>query len=568
MNYKLFFNYLKIMSNIDVSDINQETIKNLKDETQKEQKDKDKEKETSNLLDKNNNLAPVQMNTCVNFQKDNELFYFLLLAAFIFTVYSLTKIKPPSQGMNNGFLENNVYHEIESNETINSFENRYRKLYPSLTLELKNEFPALSDVFSGRILYIDNGNLTNKYIKHVRPINEHEEEKYQQEYYKYMKPNDTFSEERSNLVKTDKFIELCKEGKLIYSKKINVNTSEPLISIIIPVYNKKNEVIKTIRSIQNQSIRNIEIIIVDDLSTENANDIYNDLLNKDPRIRIFYQLKHMGLFKTRLNGFLYSRGKYVLNFDAGDLFKDNLVLEDMYNLVIKYKLDSVRFSFQKYRITQDNKYNITTFEYPIENLTFKYGKVEEDSYKEGYGYIWNRLIRANLVAKSLDSVDSFVLNAYKNIREDVWWNNLINYVSFSFLTINRCGYLSFSDNEKEDYKISTEEERDTTIREFINRWVFEYQLSERYGNKKATIDILKKYNSPKNTYNGIPINLDYLTTNFTTYIYILDDLIDDYFVDDNDKKYLSELLTNYTNKLINLNNLKLANTTATNNNQL
>ena len=366
------------MSNIDISDINQENNKNLKDDKQKGPKDKDKEKETSNLLDKNSNLGQIQMNNCANFQNGNELFYFLLLAVFIFIIFSLTKLKPRHKGMNNGFLEENIYHEIESNETINSFENRYRKLYPSLTLELKNEFPALSDIFSGRILYIDNGNLTNKYIKHVRPINEHEEEKYQQEYYKYMKPNDTFSEERSNMVKTDKFIEMCKEGKLIYSKKINVNTSEPLISIIIPVYNKKNEVIKTIRSIQNQSIRNIEIIIVDDLSTENANDIYNDLLNKDPRIRIFYQLKHMGLFKTRLNGFLYSRGKYVLNFDAGDLFKDNLVLEDMYNLVIKYKLDSVRFSFQKYRITQDNKYNITTFEYPEENLTFKYGKVEED----------------------------------------------------------------------------------------------------------------------------------------------------------------------------------------------
>ena len=553
------------MLNIDVSDINQENNKNLKDDKQKGPKDKDKEKETSNLLDKNSNLGQLRMN---NFQNGNELFYFLLLAVFIFIIFSLTKLKPRHKRMNNGFLEENIYHEIESNETINSFENRYRKFYPSLTLELKNEFPALSDVFSGRILYIDNGNITNRYIKHIRPINEQEEEKYKPEYFKYMKPDDTFSEKRKNMVKTDKFIELCKEGKLINSKKINVNTSEPLISIIIPVYNQKNEIIKTIRSIQNQSIRNIEIIIVDDLSTENATDIYNNLLKEDPRIRIFYHLKHMGLFKTRLNGFLYSRGKYILNFDAGDLFKDNLVLEDMYNLVIKYKLDSVRFSFQKYRITEDNKYNITTFEYPAENLTFKYGKVEENSYKDGYGYIWNRLIRANVVAKSLDSVEKLVLNAYKNIREDIWWNSLINYVSFSFLTINRCGYLSFSDNEKEDYKISTEEERDTTIREFINRWVFEYQLTERYGNKSAIINILKKYNSPNNTYNGIPINLDYLTTNFTNYKYILDALIDDYFVDDEDKKYLSELLTNYTNKLTYLKNLKSANTISENDDQL
>ena len=156
------------MSNIDVSDINQENNKNLKDDKQKGPKDKDKEKETSNLLDKNSNLGQLRMN---NFQNGNELFYFLLLAVFIFIIFSLTKLKPRHKRMNNGFLEENIYHEIESNETINSFENRYRKFYPSLTLELKNEFPALSDVFSGRILYIDNGNITNRYIKHIRPIN-------------------------------------------------------------------------------------------------------------------------------------------------------------------------------------------------------------------------------------------------------------------------------------------------------------------------------------------------------------------------------------------------------------
>ena len=548
------------MSNSDVSNLNQEAIKNLKDSKQKE-KEKDKEVETSNLLDKNGNIVPERLNTCVNLQKDNELFYFLLLSAFIFTVYSLTKIKPINQGDNGRIFENNfnIVHGIESNEIINSFENRYRKLYPSLILELKNEFPELSEIFSGRILYINDGNLTNKYIKHVRPIDEKEEEVYQPEYFKDKIPNETFSEERKNFVKTEKFIKLCNEGKLINSKKIKVNTSEPFISIIIPVYNKRNEIIKTIRSIQNQSIKNIEIIIVDDLSTQNASDIYNDLINSDPRIRIFYHLKHMGLFKTRLNGFLYSRGKYVLNFDAGDLFKDNFVLEDLFNLVVKYKLDSVRFSFQKYRIMDDNKYNITTFVYPNEDLTIKYGKIEQDLYKDGYGYIWNRLIRANLIAKSLDSVDSYILNAYKNIREDIWWNSLVDNFNYGFLTINRCGYLSFADNEKEEYNISTAEERDITIKEFINRWVFEFELSERYGNKNTTISTLRKYCSPNNTYNGIPINLNYLTTNFTTYDYLLDTLITDYFVDDEDKKFLTELLNNHTNKLNNLNSLQIVN---------
>lgn len=544
------------MSNIDVSNINKETIKN-----RKEDKQKDKEKETSNLLDKNNNIGIENIPNYANLEKDYEIFYFLILAVFIFTVYSLTKLKPTNRGIHSDLLENNFYHEIESNETINSFENRYRKLYPTLTLELKNEFPALSDVFKGRILYVIDGNLTNKYVKHVRPIDEHEEEIYRPEYYKNKEPNDTFSEQRKDLVNTEKFIELCKEGKLIDNKKINVNTNEPLISVIIPVYNKKNEIIKSIRSIQNQSIKNIEIIIVDDCSTEDAKYVYNNLLDNDPRIRVFYQQKNMGLFKTRLNGFLYSRGKYILNFNPGDLFKDNLVLEDIYNIIVKYKLDSVRFSFQKYKSLENNKYNITTYDYPKSDLRFKYGKVEQNVYKYGYGTIWNRLIRANVITKSLDQVDSFVLNAYRNMWEDISWNTLINQVSYNILTINRIGYLSFSDTEKEELKISTPAEKDTTIKEFINRWVFEYQLSQMDGPKKQTIEILRKYNSPDNKYNGVPINLDYLNSNFTTYEYLLNCLITDYFIFDEDKKFLNQLMEKYKNKINYLNSLNISNTT-------
>ena len=46
-----------------------------------------------------------------------------------------------------------------------------------------------------------------------------------------------------------------------------------------------------------------------------------------------------------MDGFLYSRGEYVLHFDPGDLYSDNYVLEDSYNLITKYNLDTVRFQF-------------------------------------------------------------------------------------------------------------------------------------------------------------------------------------------------------------------------------
>jgi glycosyltransferase involved in cell wall biosynthesis len=48
------------------------------------------------------------------------------------------------------------------------------------------------------------------------------------------------------------------------------------------------------------------------------------LLNSDPRIRIFHHMKNLGCWRTRLDGIIYSRGKYIILFDAGDLYEDKL----------------------------------------------------------------------------------------------------------------------------------------------------------------------------------------------------------------------------------------------------
>ena len=551
------------MSSIEVSDISKEDFKK-RQEKQKD-KDKDKEKETSNLLDETQLLKGDKkiIEPYSQLQKDNELFYFLLLAAFIFLIYCLTKMKeknnPPPVGIDPNLIQNSFVHGIESTDVINNFENRYKNLYPTLTLELINDFPTLNEIFNGRILYINDRNLTNKYIRHVREIEDKEEEKFQRELYKDLVPNDTFNENRENLYSSNNFIDICNQQKLINPELLSKTDipimSEPAISIIIPIYNKRNEIMKTVRSIQNQSFRNIEIILMDDCSTENITDLYNSLLAEDPRIRVFYHLKNMGIFKSRLDAFLYSRGKYILNFNVGDLFSDNLVLEDIYNLIIKYNLDSLRFSFKTYRDLGNNNYNILTHLYPDKDIKIKYGNLEEDVNSFGYGFIFNRLIRANVIAKSFDNVNSYILNAYKNLWEDTWWNSLINYAGFSHATFNRVGYIYYRPKEEEERpRIDTNLERDSLIKEIIYNWLFDYQIGPKDGNKKEIIARLKQWSLNNNTYYGTPINLDYLNSNFTTYTYYLSTLLNDYFIEDIDKKYLGQLLNKYNDKIINITN--------------
>ena len=58
-----------------------------------------------------------------------------------------------------------------------------------------------------------------------------------------------------------------------------------------------------------------------------------------------------------------------------------------------------------------------------------------------HGTIWNRMIRKNIIFKSLKLVDIYILNAYKNLWEDRWWNTFANINSYRNLFINRIGYI-------------------------------------------------------------------------------------------------------------------------------
>ena len=218
---------------------------------------------------------------------------------------------------------------------------KYIEILPKISLE-NNDFPNLKKIFSSRQLYINDADLTNEYIRFIKPINENEEKKYKKKgKEKNIKIDEHFFKKRKDQYDFKKFGKICSEEKLIDSKII-INNNEPLISVILPTFNKESTFMKSIRSIQNQSLKNIEIIIVDDCSTDNTKQYYKNLLESDSRIRIFNHLKNLGIWRSRIDGFLYSRAKYTIQFDPGDIYEDNYVLEDLYSIISKYNIDSIK----------------------------------------------------------------------------------------------------------------------------------------------------------------------------------------------------------------------------------
>lgn len=100
--------------------------------------------------------------------------------------------------------------------------------------------------------------------------------------------------------------------------------AEPLVSVIIPVYNAAKYLRETLDCVCNQTLRNIEIICVDDGSTDDSLGILQEYAARDGRFRILQQ-KNQYAGVARNNGMAAARGKYLSFLDADDLFEPDML---------------------------------------------------------------------------------------------------------------------------------------------------------------------------------------------------------------------------------------------------
>lgn len=104
----------------------------------------------------------------------------------------------------------------------------------------------------------------------------------------------------------------------------------PKISVIIPVYNKQDYISDTLQSIENQTLNNIEVICVDDGSTDNSLNVIKNFNNYSFKLEILKQ-NNFGAGIARNKGLKIAKGEYISFLDADDLFEDSHALEKMYN---------------------------------------------------------------------------------------------------------------------------------------------------------------------------------------------------------------------------------------------
>ena len=173
--------------------------------------------------------------------------------------------------------------------------------------------------------------------------------------------------------------------------------NQPLISIIIPIYNMENYIDFCFKSILNQTLQDIEIICVDDGSTDKSLEILKEYAKKDSRIKILTQ-QNSGAGKARNKGILESTGEFISFIDSDDYYPSKDTLKHMYEAA---KNNNALICGGSLFELRGKKIDISSKKYDKNYLFHRDGFINYIDYQFEYGYtrfIYNRefLLKNNL----------------------------------------------------------------------------------------------------------------------------------------------------------------------------
>ena len=259
------------------------------------------------------------------------------------------------------------------------------------------------------------------------------------------------------LIKTKLFLDIFYGGKIFYKseKKLNLKTikkqiknyrsrikinfeetkdfirrDKSKISLIITVYNQRNFIKYAYSFIQNQNLKDLEIIFIDDASMDNSCKLIKKLMKKDKRIIYINNKDNKGSFYSRNVGVLFSKGEYILINDPDDFLLNNILFK-AYKISKYYNLDILQYyamkgSYKDNDIWRKNQY--------------KSGILYENKVKEVFFYsitrtLWDKLIKKDVFIKGINYMKKEFLTEVYFVHSDdtIFWGIINSAKSYGFL---------------------------------------------------------------------------------------------------------------------------------------
>ena len=249
-----------------------------------------------------------------------------------------------------------------------------------------------------------------------------------------------------------KYIKDCKN--LIAYNKEKIYNKNPYLAICLSAFNMEMFIEKNLLSILNQSFQDFEVIIVNDASQDETESIIKKMQLDDDRIKLISHFKNLGVYRSRIESILNTKSKFILLMDPDDMYMNENLLQDLYNINIKHNFDIIEFSvFQQFE--GRNKIN-----YPINDFERHYHKFEKDIiyqpelsdilfYFPGtkkYSHticrnIWNKLIRKDIFIKANNYIGKEYYYEFIITADDMILNIISYQFAKNYTNVNIPGYL-------------------------------------------------------------------------------------------------------------------------------
>lgn len=251
------------------------------------------------------------------------------------------------------------------------------------------------------------------------------------------------------------------------------------VSVIMPVYNAGEYLSRAISDVLSQTLTELELICVDDGSTDNSPKIIKDFAAKDKRVKVIRE-KNAGPAVARNSGLKSAKGRYVIFLDADDFYEKNLLME-LYDTAERDNLDVAVTKFDIYNEERN------AFSNPTEELhgnIFVPGGVTSKNEHPDYilssttGYAWNKLFRASfLKAKAL------VFDPELYVFEDVC------FVSSALALAERVGRI---DGNLIHHRVYSDQSRARLFRKYYGQVPFVYEKLKKFLMARGMYVPLKK----------------------------------------------------------------------------
>ena len=170
------------------------------------------------------------------------------------------------------------------------------------------------------------------------------------------------------------------------------------VSVVMPIYNAGEYLARAISDVLSQTLTELELICVDDGSTDNSPKIIKDFATKDKRIKVIRE-ENAGPSVARNIGLKSAKGKYIIFLDADDFYEDNLLME-LYNTAEKDTLDIAVVKFDIYNQERGAFSNPTDETYGnifAPGVVTSKNEHPERIFESTTGYAWNKLFRASFL---------------------------------------------------------------------------------------------------------------------------------------------------------------------------